>query len=354
MARRGRPASGPLDARAQAILRAVIEEYVVTATPSARTPWSSGIGSAVSSATVRDILADLEAAGLLTHPHTSAGRIPTDRGYRFYVEALADSDAAAAGRAADDPAPVRAGPVRQRSLVPPRRDDPRHDDRCGRAGDRREARGDPPAPARPRRPGSARQLHPGPPRGHHQAGSAEPPSAGRPGRADPRREPSERRARRPDRERHRGPGAGLLRGGGPTGRRRRLGRGPRVRSRRAGRRADRPHDARVRCRLDRGGLQRRPPQRDGGSRVRPEREAPTGLLALENRAYLGDLLGTMAAAAASTCSSATRTRPPTCATCRSCSLATVDPAGRSVSSASSGRPGWPIPMRSALSGSSPG
>ena len=45
----------------------------------------------VSSATVRAILADLEAAGLLTHPHTSAGRIPTDTGYRFYVESLADT-----------------------------------------------------------------------------------------------------------------------------------------------------------------------------------------------------------------------------------------------------------------------
>ena len=45
----------------------------------------------MSSATVRSILAELEAAGLLTHPHTSAGRIPTDEGYRFYVESIADT-----------------------------------------------------------------------------------------------------------------------------------------------------------------------------------------------------------------------------------------------------------------------
>jgi heat-inducible transcriptional repressor len=45
----------------------------------------------VSSATVRNILAELEAAGLLTHPHTSAGRIPTDAGYRFYVESMVDT-----------------------------------------------------------------------------------------------------------------------------------------------------------------------------------------------------------------------------------------------------------------------
>jgi heat-inducible transcriptional repressor len=45
----------------------------------------------VSSATVRSILAELEAAGLLTHPHTSAGRMPTDAGYRFYVESIVDT-----------------------------------------------------------------------------------------------------------------------------------------------------------------------------------------------------------------------------------------------------------------------
>jgi heat-inducible transcriptional repressor len=47
----------------------------------------------VSSATVRNVLSELEAAGLLTHPHTSAGRIPTDAGYRYYVESMAASAA---------------------------------------------------------------------------------------------------------------------------------------------------------------------------------------------------------------------------------------------------------------------
>jgi heat-inducible transcriptional repressor len=91
LARRDRPAIGPLDARAQSILRAVIEEYVVTATPVGSTALVERYHLGLSSATVRGVLADLEAAGLLTHPHTSAGRIPTDRGYRFYVESLADS-----------------------------------------------------------------------------------------------------------------------------------------------------------------------------------------------------------------------------------------------------------------------
>jgi heat-inducible transcriptional repressor len=45
-------------------------------------------GLGVSSATVRHVLAELEDEGLLTHPHTSAGRIPTDDGYRYYVESI--------------------------------------------------------------------------------------------------------------------------------------------------------------------------------------------------------------------------------------------------------------------------
>jgi heat-inducible transcriptional repressor len=82
---------GPLDLRSQAILRAVIEEYVLTAQPVGSQALVERYGLGVSSATVRNILADLESAGLLTHPHTSAGRVPTDAGYRFYVESIADS-----------------------------------------------------------------------------------------------------------------------------------------------------------------------------------------------------------------------------------------------------------------------
>ena len=78
MARRTRDSSGPLDLRSQAILRAVIEEYVTTATPVGSQALVERYRLGVSSATVRSILAELEAAGLLTHPHTSAGRVPTD------------------------------------------------------------------------------------------------------------------------------------------------------------------------------------------------------------------------------------------------------------------------------------
>ncbi|HKG56568.1 MAG TPA: heat-inducible transcriptional repressor HrcA [Candidatus Limnocylindrales bacterium] len=91
MARRQRRTADPLDLRAQAILRAVIEEYVTTATPVGSQALVDRYRLGVSSATVRSVLAELENAGLLTHPHTSAGRIPTDAGYRFYVESIVET-----------------------------------------------------------------------------------------------------------------------------------------------------------------------------------------------------------------------------------------------------------------------
>ncbi len=91
MARRIRRPLGPLDLRSQAILRAVIEEYVTTAQPVGSVALVERYGLGVSSATVRNILAEMEQAGLLSHPHTSAGRVPTDAGYRFYVESIAET-----------------------------------------------------------------------------------------------------------------------------------------------------------------------------------------------------------------------------------------------------------------------
>lgn len=90
MARRRRPI-GPLDLRSQAILRAVIEEYVTSAIPVGSQALVERYRLGVSSATVRSILAELEMSGLLTHPHTSAGRIPTDAGYRFFVESIVEA-----------------------------------------------------------------------------------------------------------------------------------------------------------------------------------------------------------------------------------------------------------------------
>jgi len=91
VARRVRRTSGPLDLREQAILRAVIEEYVASAIPVGSVALVERYGLGVSSATVRAILAELEGAGFLSHPHTSAGRVPTDLGYRYYVESIVDA-----------------------------------------------------------------------------------------------------------------------------------------------------------------------------------------------------------------------------------------------------------------------
>lgn len=86
--RRDRP--GPLEPRSEAILRAIIEEYVATAQPVGSQTLVLKYGLGVSPATVRNVMAELELAGYLAHPHTSAGRQPTDRGYRLYVESIAD------------------------------------------------------------------------------------------------------------------------------------------------------------------------------------------------------------------------------------------------------------------------
>jgi heat-inducible transcriptional repressor len=77
-----------LTERQRAVLRAVVEDYVLTAVPVGSAALVRRYGLNVSPATIRSAMADLEALGLLTHPHTSAGRVPSDLGYRFYVEAL--------------------------------------------------------------------------------------------------------------------------------------------------------------------------------------------------------------------------------------------------------------------------
>src|SRR5581483_9938401 len=75
------------------ILVEVVEEYVATGQPVGSKHLIERTGMRVSSATVRGELAELERFGLLTHPHTSAGRVPTDRGYRYYVDRLLERPA---------------------------------------------------------------------------------------------------------------------------------------------------------------------------------------------------------------------------------------------------------------------
>jgi heat-inducible transcriptional repressor len=76
--------------RQREILRRVVEQFVLTGRPVGSRGLVERSGLGVSPSTVRAELAELEALGLLMHPHTSAGRVPTERGYRFYAEALLD------------------------------------------------------------------------------------------------------------------------------------------------------------------------------------------------------------------------------------------------------------------------
>jgi heat-inducible transcriptional repressor len=77
-----------LEERKAAILKAVVEEYIQTAQPVGSGHVASAPGVAVSPATVRNELVQLEKQGYLHQPHTSAGRVPTDKGYRFFVDSL--------------------------------------------------------------------------------------------------------------------------------------------------------------------------------------------------------------------------------------------------------------------------
>ncbi len=80
--------SEELGEREKEVLRAVVQEYISTGGPVGSQQLSRKPEFDVSSATMRNVLADLEELGFLEKPHTSAGRVPTDRGYRFYVDTL--------------------------------------------------------------------------------------------------------------------------------------------------------------------------------------------------------------------------------------------------------------------------
>jgi heat-inducible transcriptional repressor len=92
-----------LNARRAAILEAVVTEYIGTAEPVGSSHVASAPGVQVSSATVRSEMVALEREGYLVQPHTSAGRIPTDKGYRFFVDHLT--------------APGVLGPVQRRQVA---------------------------------------------------------------------------------------------------------------------------------------------------------------------------------------------------------------------------------------------
>ncbi len=77
-----------MDRRKEAILRAITDDYIETAEPVGSRTIARKYGLGLSPATIRNEMADLEELGYLHQPHTSAGRIPSDKGYRFYVDVL--------------------------------------------------------------------------------------------------------------------------------------------------------------------------------------------------------------------------------------------------------------------------
>lgn len=80
--------SGELSERERKVLEAVIQSYVATAEPAGSRTISRRFGLGISPATIRNTMSDLEEKGFLFHPHTSAGRVPTDKAYRTYVDSL--------------------------------------------------------------------------------------------------------------------------------------------------------------------------------------------------------------------------------------------------------------------------
>jgi len=83
--------SRPLEDRDREILKLIIRSYVTSGEPVGSRTLAKSMDWRLSPATIRNIMADLEEAGYLAQPHTSAGRIPSEKGYRFYVDNLADS-----------------------------------------------------------------------------------------------------------------------------------------------------------------------------------------------------------------------------------------------------------------------
>jgi len=79
-----------LTARRRSVLKIIVGEYIDTALPVGSSSIVRKYNLAISPATIRNDMAELETEGYITHPHTSAGRVPSDKGYRYYVEFLMD------------------------------------------------------------------------------------------------------------------------------------------------------------------------------------------------------------------------------------------------------------------------
>src|SRR5712675_310213 len=128
-----------LDERKAAILRSIVEHYVASAQPVGSQTVTQTAGLGVSAATVRNEMSVLERDGFIVQPHTSAGRVPTDHGYRYYVDHLAGAGARhhARRRRRRSTAGVGDGPERPPRAPPaaPAAGGCHHVERCSREGD---------------------------------------------------------------------------------------------------------------------------------------------------------------------------------------------------------------------------
>lgn len=96
-----------LDDRAKTLLKALVERYIADGQPVGSRTLSRASGLDLSPATIRNVMADLEELGLIASPHTSAGRIPTARGYRLFVDTMLTARPLDLERAAPDLAAAR-------------------------------------------------------------------------------------------------------------------------------------------------------------------------------------------------------------------------------------------------------
>ena len=112
-----RPLSHDLDIRARRLLRTLIAQYLADGEPVGSRTLSRSSGLDVSPATIRNIMADLEDAGLVASPHTSAGRVPTPRGLRLFVDSLIELQPLPVEEMARLQRELPAGPTNTRDLL---------------------------------------------------------------------------------------------------------------------------------------------------------------------------------------------------------------------------------------------
>src|SRR5574343_546815 len=89
-----------LDDRAKTLLKTLVERYIADGQPVGSRTLSKTSGLELSAATIRNVMADLEDLGLIASPHTSAGRVPTPRGYRLFVDTMITARPGPAGASA--------------------------------------------------------------------------------------------------------------------------------------------------------------------------------------------------------------------------------------------------------------